>query len=192
MVDKECGELQRVATRREFIQLGAVGCVAVITGAVTGVEASLLRPFVPQHSPALVIYEADDAFGRAFARKMLGPGVTTRAIVGDVSDVWSGESRTAWRNSPLPVVGLTGCDALFCLERLAWTVGRRLKLARHFLTSQQRWASFSAPSFENSVPPADPELRTADFATGVAHVSQLRSAWVNRVLWVIGPPAGVA
>ena len=53
-------------------------------------------------------------------------GWTVRVIRGDPTDVWYNELSVRWKQGPASVVGLTGSDTLFVLERLAWDAGLRV------------------------------------------------------------------
>ena len=167
------------------MQLGAAGFV------LGGTEALLLRPSALPHRHALAIYEAKDVAGRLFAQRMLDWGVAVSAVEDDVSVIWRSRVQTALGQGLLPVIGLTSLDILFCLERLSWTVGRRLECSVSQLP-QHSHCSWEGMAAENWIRAALADLHAADSSIGVAHVSQFASSQPNRVLWVIHPATGFA
>ncbi|MBI2992843.1 MAG: hypothetical protein HYY48_01545 [Gammaproteobacteria bacterium] len=69
----------------------------------------------------------DERFGHslAFAAQAERLRVLTRAIRGDVTDVWYNDLDPRWGEGPAAIAGMTTGDSLFCLERLAWDRGMR-------------------------------------------------------------------
>src|SRR3970282_1640352 len=74
------------------------------------------------------IYDAAYAPALAFARQMRGHGVAVHAIDGDITDLWFNDLALRWREKPVAIAGLTGPEALFCLEQLAWDHRMRVVL----------------------------------------------------------------
>ena len=96
--------------RRDLLKIGAVtplalGFPAALRAATTGVS----------------LWVQDDRFeATTFA-----PRSATLAD-GDVTRLWTGTLDDAWRKRGFVVAGVTGSDALFVLEQLAWSRGRRV------------------------------------------------------------------
>ena len=109
-----------MANRRELLQAGLAASV---------LPMDLIARQARAQAP-LAIHRAiyDDRFdaGRAFAAQARQRGWTTRAIRGDVTDLWYHELSVRWRQGPAPIAGLTAKNSLFCLERLAWDAGMRV------------------------------------------------------------------
>ena len=78
--------------------------------------------------PPLYRVVVDERFeaGAGFASRVAALGAAVRGIRGDVTELWFYELAPRWREQPAPIAGLTGADALFCLERLAWDAGLRV------------------------------------------------------------------
>jgi hypothetical protein len=104
-------------TRRQFVGIGAASL------AVAAVPATL-SAHLP--IPYRAIYDERFAAGRRFAREASHRGWVTRAIRGDVTQVWFHELSVRWQRGPAPIAGLTTPASLFVLERLSWDVGMRV------------------------------------------------------------------
>lgn len=97
--------------RRDLLKIGAVtplalGFPAALRAATTGVS----------------LWVQDDRFE---GPKRSAPRSATLAD-GDVTQLWIGTLDDAWRKRGFVVAGVTGSDALFVLEQLAWSRGRRV------------------------------------------------------------------
>jgi len=66
----------------------------------------------------------DRRFGEARMGAALAPRV--HGFDGDVTDIWFRTIDPLWRRPGFVIGGITGPDALFVLERLAWDRGRRV------------------------------------------------------------------
>jgi len=92
---------------------------------------------------AVTLYRAiyDERFeaGRRFASDALNRGWVTRAIRGDVTQVWFHELSVRWKRGPAAIAGLTTPQSLFVLERLAWDVGMRVTVRETNATPLVRW-----------------------------------------------------
>ncbi len=97
--------------RRDMLKLGAVTPVAL--GFPVALRAA---------TGAVDLWVGDDRF--AFAAPAIQPAAVT-LLGGDVTALWTGTLDAAWRKRGFVVAGLTGADALFVLEQLAWQHGRR-------------------------------------------------------------------
>lgn len=104
-------------TRRQFVGGGAAALAA------TAVPA-YLSPRLP--IPYRAIFDERFEAGRRFGAHALGRGWITRAIRGDVTQVWFHELSVRWKSGPAPIAGLTTASSLFVLERLSWDVGMRV------------------------------------------------------------------
>jgi len=106
-----------MSTRRDFIGGSIAAGVLAGIGYAPGVLA--------RNKPAGValykaIYDERYTEGVQFADEINSLGIATRAIRGDITDVWFEDLDLRWKQSPVAVAGLTTESALFCLERLAW------------------------------------------------------------------------
>jgi hypothetical protein len=76
--------------------------------------------------PFRAIYDERFPDGRRFASDASSRGWVTRAIRGDVTNVWFHELAVRWKQGPAAIAGLTTEQSLFVLERLSWDVGMRV------------------------------------------------------------------
>ena len=110
-----------MANRRQFIQASA---------ALSALPISAIAPAALAASSPIKVYKAvfDSRFaeGKAFGAQAEAKGWTAAAIQGDVTALWFHDLDLRWRKGPVALVGVTGHDSLFCLERLAWDVGLRV------------------------------------------------------------------
>jgi hypothetical protein len=108
-------------TRRDFIQdtltASAFTALAAPVGALTGQPSFAGRPRMPLYA---VLYDRRFADSTRFAAASRNVGSATRAIAGDVTEVWYSELYPRWKEAAVPIAGLTTHGPLFCLERLAW------------------------------------------------------------------------
>jgi hypothetical protein len=113
-------------TRRTFLH----GSVALTGLALTGATfarpapalAAAVSPDMPLHA---FIYDKSVAAGAAFGAAA-GPGVSTYAIDGDITELWTGVLADQWRKQAVAIAGLTQGSALFLLERFGWDHGLRV------------------------------------------------------------------
>ncbi len=106
-----------MTTRRHFI--GSSIAAGVLAG-IGYAPATLSRNTIPGNGLYMAIYDERYTEGAQFAAEINTLGIATRAIRGDITDVWFDDLDLRWRQSPVAVAGLTTESALFCLERLAW------------------------------------------------------------------------
>jgi len=106
-------------SRRHVVTAGAA---ALALAAVRFPQALSQFPLWPYRA----IYDARFEAGHRFARDAAIRGWITRAIQGDVTEVWYHELAVRWKRGPVPIAGLTTPQSLFVLERLAWDVGMRV------------------------------------------------------------------
>lgn len=98
--------------RRDLLKIGAVTPIAL--GFPAALRAATL---------GVSLWVRDDRFDAA------RPHAAPRSAVltdGDVTPLWTGTLDDAWRRRGFIVAGITGSDALFVLEQLAWHRGRRV------------------------------------------------------------------
>jgi hypothetical protein len=119
-------------TRRQFVGVGT----AVLAAAATQPASSISRIAV---TPYRAIYDERFEAGRRFASDALNRGWVTRAIRGDVTQVWFHELSVRWKRGPAAIAGLTTPQSLFVLERLAWDVGMRVTVRETDATPLVRW-----------------------------------------------------
>ena len=128
-------------TRRQFVGAGT----AVLAVAAARPARSLSE--IPV-TPFRAIYDERFAAGRRFASDAVERGWVTRAIRGDVTQVWFHELAVRWKRGPAAIAGLTTPQSLFVLERLAWDVGMRVTVREtHDATPLIRWL-ISSPTIE--------------------------------------------
>lgn len=106
-----------MGTRRDFIGGSIAAGVLAGIGYAPGVFARSKPAGAHLHK---AIYDERFTEGAQFAAEITTLGIATRAIRGDITDVWFDDLDLRWRQSPVAVAGLTTESALFCLERLAW------------------------------------------------------------------------
>ena len=105
--------------RRDFI---SVGGMALALAAVPCLRAVYAEPPTPYRA----LYDERFEAGLAFSAEAARRGWVTRAIRGDITQVWFRELAPRWREGPAAVAGVTTPQTLFVLERLAWDVGLRV------------------------------------------------------------------
>lgn len=159
-----------MANRREFIRGGvAATLLAGIGYGPAGMAAGQRRPAVPLYR---AIFDERFPDSREFAREVSALGVATRAIRGDITDLWFNDLDLAWRRQPRAVAGLTTESALFCLEQLA--MGHRLRVvfrAEHAVQPErciEHTVSCSRDALEQ-VRELE-KINTGWWAPGMAHV----------------------
>jgi hypothetical protein len=111
--------MQGCFTRRQIIGAGAIVFAVPAIGLPLRIDSSPPAPF-------RAIYDERFDAGRRFASDAGARGWVTRAIRGDVTDVWFHEIAVRWKRGPAPIAGLTTGQSLFVLERLSWDVGMRV------------------------------------------------------------------
>jgi hypothetical protein len=110
-----------VSRRQAILGAGAVAATSLLA------SPAIVRAFeTSRDAPFRAIY--DERFPEALnaARTAKNRGWPVRIIHGDPTDVWYNELSVRWKQGPASVVGLTGSDSLFVLERLAWDAGLRV------------------------------------------------------------------
>jgi hypothetical protein len=113
-----------MVNRRSVLKIGAATVAGVLVKApVSGRNLSPGRPHIAFHR---AVFDERFAECRAFAAELRSTGVCTSAISGDVAELWYSDLRVHLRENRLPVAGLTGRAASFCLEELARDVGMRV------------------------------------------------------------------
>lgn len=106
-----------MATRRDFIGGSIAAGVLAGIGYVPGAFARSRTTGVGLYK---AIYDERYTEGVQFADEIKTLGIATRAIRGDITDLWFDDLALRWKQSPVAIAGLTTESALFCLERLAW------------------------------------------------------------------------
>ena len=110
--------------RREFLLTGlAASILPWIAG--DGAPATNSRSL---HAGGVYKAVADVRFaaGSAFAAEAARLGLDVERITGDITDFWFRDLSQRWKESAVPIAGLTAHGPLFCLERLAWDHGLRV------------------------------------------------------------------
>lgn len=77
-------------------------------------------------TPYRAIYDERFKAGHVFSAEAAQRGWTTRAIRGDITQVWYRELAPRWRHGPAAIAGVTTAQSLFVLERLAWDARMRV------------------------------------------------------------------
>lgn len=106
-------------TRRQFVGTGAAALAVAVVPATQWLSSRLPTPY-------RAIYDERFEDGRQFAADALRRGWTTRAIRGDVTQIWFHELSVRWKRGAAPIAGVTTRESLFVLERLSWDVGMRV------------------------------------------------------------------
>ena len=106
-------------TRRQFVGAGAAALTVAAVPATCWLSSRLPTPY-------RAIYDERFEDGRRFAADALSRGWITRAIRGDVTQVWFHELSVRWKRGAAPIAGVTTAQSLFVLERLSWDVGMRV------------------------------------------------------------------
>jgi hypothetical protein len=107
-----------MANRREFIQAGLAASVLPVLATA--------KDLLPQPQFYKVIFDHRFPASREFAAEMEKLGATVHGIHGDITDLWFHDLYHRWKQSPVPIAGMTAHGPLFCLERLAWDHGMRV------------------------------------------------------------------
>ena len=173
-------------TRREFLQMTLA--VAALPAAA-GTAVALAAGPIPQQrikAPSLykILYDERFAASAHFGAAARRAGWSAHSIRGDVTSVWFDDLNVRWKNSPVPIAGLTAPAALFCLERLAWDHGMRCVFHEEHPDSESlAWAQTAIDTVTRF--PLDHVV-----ATGPTQVGLPRSAGDHSpmlVSWVIAP-----
>ena len=106
-------------TRRQFVGTSAAALAVAAIPATQWLSSRLPTPY-------RAIYDERFEEGRKFAAAALGWGWATRAIRGDVTQIWFHELSVRWKRGAAPIAGVTTRESLFVLERLSWDVGMRV------------------------------------------------------------------
>lgn len=109
--------------RRDLLKLGVAAPLAL------GFPAALLA-----RTAGVAMWVRDTRFGMTGAG--LIPAANEHLVDGDVTGLWTGSLDAAWRKRGFVVAGVTGSDALFVLEHLAWSRGRRVTQRQEIAPAQ--------------------------------------------------------
>lgn len=112
-----------MANRREFIQAAAAAAAAA--PAAAGMAHASGAGAAPADIGAVVVDRRFEA-ARLLGAHMADRGRTVLEIEADVTELWTAHVKPLWSGRPVAVAGLTGRQALFCLEQLAWERGLRV------------------------------------------------------------------
>lgn len=159
--------------RREFLEAAAISALPVIASASAAAQAQAAP------APALhtIVIDSRHAEGRSLGAGVAAQGAMLRALPdGDVTRLWLEELAPAWRHHPVPIGGLTGRPALFCLEQLARTCGLRVVFhAEHIVHAAGR---------------TEHRLLRGAQAAGLSARSLIRAGplWPARIAEVLGRP----
>ena len=117
-------------SRRDFIQAGLAASVlpeAILGARVTAAPVRETRVVMPDvHRIYTVVSDVRFAPGAAFGLEAERLGARLVRIQGDITDFWFNDLSVRWKESPVPIAGLTAHGPIFCLERLAWDHGLRV------------------------------------------------------------------
>ncbi len=114
-----------MANRRQFIH------TSLALSAASVAPLSFLEQVLEVPAGQTVDLDAFIADGRyveslAMATSFNEHDITVHRIEGDVTPLWVGHLSQQWRIGPRVMAGMTGRDALFVLETLAWDHGMRV------------------------------------------------------------------
>lgn len=110
-----------MATRRVFLQ-GAAAVSAAVAVPTYGQKAYVAS------NRALALIDRLSQEGQRFASAMVACGVPVIDIGGDPGKVWYGSLAPRLKREVSSLIGFSSHGALFCLERLAWDVGLRVRM----------------------------------------------------------------
>lgn len=120
-----------MTNRREFLHLG-VAALSLPIVARAGMPAGILAPNESADAEPLYNILFDERFSScaAFADEMKRRALPTRAIRGDITEVWFSDlydfwKEGRWKRGPAAIAGLTAPGPIFCLEMLARDAGMR-------------------------------------------------------------------
>jgi hypothetical protein len=108
-----------------------------------------------------VLYDHRHPAARGFRLRAAQWHVPIHGMHGDITDLWQNYFRTAWKNEPAPLAGLTERPALFLLEQLGYQHGMRVVFqAEHDSVGEGRWTHrvvrSSTPGLERQLDIAGP------------------------------------
>lgn len=113
--------------RRRFVQTSMGATLASLVAHTAALAATVPEATPPRRlSLYAVVFDERFAAANVFAHVLATHGIPTRAIRGDVTQLWYSDLNPRWRRDAVPVAGLTMYGPLFCLERLAWDHGMRV------------------------------------------------------------------
>lgn len=104
-----------MTNRRQFLGLGLAASVWPVVG-----SGRTARPGAGAARLYVAVCDRRYIDAAAFAAPLRAQAVPVREIDGDVTSLWYHDLALRWRDAPVPIVGLTTPEALFCLEQLAW------------------------------------------------------------------------
>lgn len=115
-----------MVTRRDVV-LGTLAATAMPAFAGARASPSGLRTLVGESALYKVIYDERFPLSVAYGREAMRAGLSVHAIRGDMTDLWYDDLYLQWRRRPVAIAGLTAHGPLFCLERLSWDFGMRVR-----------------------------------------------------------------
>ncbi len=115
-----------MVTRRDIV-LGAMAASVLPGFAGALASPSAIRGLAGESALYKVIYDERFPLSVAFGREAMRSGLAVHAIRGDMTDLWYDDLYLQWRRQPVAIAGLTAHGPLFCLERLAWDFGMRVR-----------------------------------------------------------------
>ena len=136
-------------SRREFLRAGLAFSVIPVAAPVRAASGAPTAP-IPTlvHYPLYcVVCDLRSPSSVAMAREASRAGRAVVGMRGDITDFWFHDLALRWRETPVPVGGLTGTGPLFCLERLGWDHGMRVVFrgAHRFLDPRHLEHAISGP-----------------------------------------------
>jgi hypothetical protein len=118
-----------MTNRREFLHLG-VAALSLPIAARAGVSPDFLAASKQPDAELLYKIFFDERFAACatFADELKRHSVQTRAIRGDITDIWFNDLYHRWKQGPAAIAGMTAPGPIFCLEMLARDAGMRVAL----------------------------------------------------------------
>lgn len=116
--------------RRGFIRAALTGVAVAVAG--DGIASQATGRPTAGSSAKLLVFDSRFPAARLFAARMTDRVGETRAIQGDVTDVWNGSIRTSIAKGPVLIGGVTTPASLFCLEQLVSRYRMTLDLRTDF------------------------------------------------------------
>jgi hypothetical protein len=202
-----------MANRRDVLRVGlAISAVPMLDSIV-----SLFSGARPSHENLPTVARAFALDGFVFDNRFIESGEAASSagrhgaklheIDGDVTDLWYRHLDLHWRNKPGAFAGITGGDALFVIENLAWD--RRLRvvyrgrhappvggLVEHVLTGPVGLVTAAHASIEGGAwtelmgsniarwPGSRERAKTIELTTAQEGASERRSTLIS---WIVAP-----
>jgi hypothetical protein len=125
--DSGPGYSETLLSRREVVVFGLASLLAPVALRSAAIPDGASLPAASQRAAMFhkIVYDERDAYSRAFGLEALALGGAAEPVR-DLTSLWLDELAPMWRENDFAVAGMTRPDVLFCLEQMAWPLGRRV------------------------------------------------------------------